>query len=465
MANSKTTKRALCSSVLAVVLCIAMLVGTTFAWFTDTASTSVNKIQAGNLDVGLEMLVNNEWVDAEGQTLNFKAADNRTDILWEPGCTYELPTLRVVNKGNLALKYCVTISGINGDAKLNEAIEWKVTTPVGDWGTLSGVTMAPGYNSWEGKPILSGDEEGCILKIAGHMKEDAGNEYQGLSIDGIAITVTATQYTYEKDINGDQYDANAAFPNVSVWDGTVADTFEAESDGIYHIETAAQLAAFAADVNSGNTYAGKTVVLDADMNLNNYKWIPIGLYARPIGGGSLMCISFQGTFDGQGHTISNMRTSDTFATDTLDIVAAPALFGSTDNGAVIKNLTIKDALVFGFAQYSYSAAVVGSHSSGDLTISNVAVEGTTICASRYPGGFVGIASRSTENPGKVTLDKCSMNDVELCYVHSFGANNNVVGDDWNSNAVVNGVDKVTETNVTVVNDKDLFYSYKDEVEK
>lgn len=50
-----------------------MLVGTTFAWFTDTASTSVNKIQAGNLDVGLEMLVNNEWVDAEGQTLNFKA--------------------------------------------------------------------------------------------------------------------------------------------------------------------------------------------------------------------------------------------------------------------------------------------------------------------------------------------------------------------------------------------------------
>ena len=55
MSKTKTTKRALLSSVLAMLLCVTMLIGTTFAWFTDTASTAVNKIQAGNLDVALEM--------------------------------------------------------------------------------------------------------------------------------------------------------------------------------------------------------------------------------------------------------------------------------------------------------------------------------------------------------------------------------------------------------------------------
>ena len=118
MENSKSTKRALLTSALALLMCVTMLVGATFAWFTDTASTGVNKIQAGNLDVKLEYATAwNEdgsvktWADAEGKTLTFKTADNRAadQILWEPGCTYELPQLRVVNKGNLALKYKLSL--------------------------------------------------------------------------------------------------------------------------------------------------------------------------------------------------------------------------------------------------------------------------------------------------------------------------------------------------------------------
>ncbi len=54
MTNRKSTKRALLGSVMAMVLCLAMLVGATFAWFTDTASTGVNKIQSGKLDVALK---------------------------------------------------------------------------------------------------------------------------------------------------------------------------------------------------------------------------------------------------------------------------------------------------------------------------------------------------------------------------------------------------------------------------
>ena len=209
MNNKRATKRALLTSVMALVMCVVMLVGTTFAWFTDTASTGVNKIQAGNLDVGLEMkAANGEWVSAEGKTLTFKTKDNRAadQILWEPGCTYELPELRVVNNGNLALKYMIKITGIKGDAKLNEVIKWTITDSATDTDIVAAAT---GTSPAEYKLLKANDAH--ILTIKGEMDKNAGNEYQGLSIDGISITVYATQYTYEKDSINDQYDANAAY--------------------------------------------------------------------------------------------------------------------------------------------------------------------------------------------------------------------------------------------------------------
>ena len=84
--RKKTTKRSLLASVLALALCVIMLVGTTFAWFTDTASTGVNKIVSGKLDVALEMKEGGNWVSAEGKTLEFvKAKDAPTNekILWK----------------------------------------------------------------------------------------------------------------------------------------------------------------------------------------------------------------------------------------------------------------------------------------------------------------------------------------------------------------------------------------------
>ena len=195
MNNTKTTKRALLSSVMAMLICITMLIGTTFAWFTDTASTAVNKIQSGKLDVALEMSTDGtNWESAEGKTLTFKTADNRAadQILWEPGCTYELPQLRVVNKGNLALKYKIQITGIQGNAKLNEAIDW----------TINGITLG---NTFTSLAVGASSE----FTIKGHMQETAGNEYQGLSINGIGITVYATQDTVENDSFGNTYDADA----------------------------------------------------------------------------------------------------------------------------------------------------------------------------------------------------------------------------------------------------------------
>ena len=228
MNNKKTTKRALLSSVMAIVLCLAMLIGTTFAWFTDSASTAVNKIQAGTLEIELQYAIAwdertgepTDWANAEGQMLSFRKAAGASEneaILWEPGCTYVLPELRIVNKGNLALKYTMTISGIAGDAELNEAIEWEYA----QYSTVNGA-----YEAALGGSLSSGDSiSGAIIPgennnatdpivIKGHMKESAGNQYQGKSIDGIAITVVATQDTVEYDSFNNTYDQNAEYPNV-----------------------------------------------------------------------------------------------------------------------------------------------------------------------------------------------------------------------------------------------------------
>ena len=200
MTNRKSTKRALLGSIMAMVLCLAMLVGATFAWFTDTASTGVNKIQAGNLDVALEMKDGDNWVSAEGKTLDFVKAAAGEQVLWEPGCTYTLPELRVVNNGNLALKYKLAISGIQGDAELNNVIDWTMT--------LDGAAYALGEeHHLAAKNGATVDAD--VLTISGKMQESAGNEYMNESIDGIAITVVATQDTVESDSFNNQYDADA----------------------------------------------------------------------------------------------------------------------------------------------------------------------------------------------------------------------------------------------------------------
>ena len=239
MTSSKSTKRALLTSVLALLMCVAMLIGTTFAWFTDSASTAVNKIQAGTLEIELQYAtawdasgVPTAWADAEGKTLNFRkaagAAANEA-ILWEPGCTYKLPELRIVNKGNLALQYKILITGIAGDAKLNEVIDW-------EWAGC-GIDENGVYEPCRGGDLSSGDIIFGSLKpntitddilISGSMKKEAGNEYQGKSIDGIGITVVATQDTVEHDSNGNTYDERAEYPVLA---SSVSDFRDALSQG------------------------------------------------------------------------------------------------------------------------------------------------------------------------------------------------------------------------------------------
>lgn len=126
----KNIKKVIVPAIAAIALCISLIAGATYAWFTDTAKSNVNTIKSGKLDVALEMQEGDEWVSAEGKTLSFlKMKEDGTlaadeNVLWEPGCTYKLPLLRVVNNGNLALKYRVILSGATGDLKLLEVISF-----------------------------------------------------------------------------------------------------------------------------------------------------------------------------------------------------------------------------------------------------------------------------------------------------------------------------------------------------
>ena len=143
------------------------------------------------------------WVNAEGKTLPFlvngkiPAAD--TEILWEPGCTYYVPEVRVYNKGNLAVKieYLPEALGVTG--ALAEVLTPVFKTPVDENG--EDVDIEP--------QVLKPGEFSPAWSFGYHMDEKAGNAYQNATASGIRLTVVATQAAYEKDSNGNQYDVNA----------------------------------------------------------------------------------------------------------------------------------------------------------------------------------------------------------------------------------------------------------------
>ena len=114
MTTKHSTKKALLMSATSLLLCFAMLLGTTFAWFTDSVSSANNIIKSGNLDIELEYWNGTEWADVKG------SSDILTNTLWEPGVT-EIAYLRLANAGSLALKYQFGINIVTETAGKNVA--------------------------------------------------------------------------------------------------------------------------------------------------------------------------------------------------------------------------------------------------------------------------------------------------------------------------------------------------------
>ncbi len=216
----KNFKKIIVPAIAAIALCISLIAGATYAWFTDEAKTNVNKIQSGKLDVALEMSMDNgaTWTTAEGQTLSFLKMNAEgeltadANILWEPGCTYKLPLLRVINNGNLALKYKVVLSGATGDLSLLEAISF--TANITKDGADTATTMTGAYGSVLAESMLKPETEGVksfdTIALEAKMDENAGNEYMELAVNNISVTVYAMQAVYESDSTGSEYDKDAS---------------------------------------------------------------------------------------------------------------------------------------------------------------------------------------------------------------------------------------------------------------
>ncbi len=233
MSRLKQIKTALIMSIVSLIVCCSMLIGSTFAWFTDTVTSGANRIIAGNLDVAMEYAVLDdtggfvEWRDANGANSLF------TGNLWEPGHT-EVVYLRITNAGSLALKYqfamsiseTEAISVVTGKAfKLSDYIKYGITEVNGETGAYANAdeaveavksTALPLANySRSGRLLNAGDN--AYLALVVFMPDDVPNEANYDSKNSAApdidmgITLVATQDVKESDSFGSDYDAGATY--------------------------------------------------------------------------------------------------------------------------------------------------------------------------------------------------------------------------------------------------------------
>ena len=276
MNNKRATKRALLTSIMALVMCVVMLVGTTFAWFTDTASTGVNKIQAGNLDVKLMYSTDmQKWTEATEQTKLFD--DN---ALWEPGYT-QVVYLKVVNAGNLALKYEVSTNsydmerGKNANGELFYIDKFlrigTATTENAFNGRSDAIAAIAGSEKNMGKEMQISDDwavldpkaESKPFAVVIYMPTTVGNEANNVqswrhpSLKGFGLVVNATQATVESDSFGTTYDEKAStiITTVNASSGTHEVKENVQANGSFGAVQAEGTAKFTIDADVYAIYA------------------------------------------------------------------------------------------------------------------------------------------------------------------------------------------------------------------
>ena len=235
----KETKRSLLTSATALILCFVMLIGTTFAWFTDEVTSANNIIKTGTLDISMKWSKDNAtWKDTEGIGAKPVFDYDR----WEPGYT-EVRYIKVENLGSLAFKYQMAINPTGAIGKLAEVIDvsydivtdnasFVAPTAQNKQGSLKKVStladiiagtgvVAGGVLLPDGTQAADYYDGEIVICIAFHMQETAGNEYQGASIgDAFGINLYATQYDYENDSFDNSYDDNATWPNAPIGGNT-----------------------------------------------------------------------------------------------------------------------------------------------------------------------------------------------------------------------------------------------------
>lgn len=234
MVKINSTKRALLVNIVSMLICISMLIGGTFAWFTDSAGTGINRIAAGNLDVTLKYgtpnmdmtLFEGDWQDATGVDSLF------TSNLWEPGHV-EVVYLEIGNNGTLAFKYHFMMNYTETGSKniygedflLSDYLKYAVvelgdTIPAAPYGNRAEAIAAAGTGMdlaaffEESKTMLSGDKR--YVAVVVWMPDSVGNEANYMTGEAIptidlGINLTAAQIVHEGDDFDNQYDFGAMY--------------------------------------------------------------------------------------------------------------------------------------------------------------------------------------------------------------------------------------------------------------
>lgn len=228
MAKKRSTKRALLTSVVSLLLCFVMLLGTTYAWFTDVVTSGSNIIAAGNLDIELyhaDRGTNgvNERVDK-----NTKLFDDVDSDLWEPGAmAWERFTIK--NEGSLALQYTFALNATKATvvdgvsfasmlrvALVDENFEYKrenvEALPASAWSDLDALDPVISSNAFK-----AGDTHtfGIVIWWKPSENDNLFNMNNGktdtVSVE-VGVVLHATQVGFESDSFDSDYDADAQWP-------------------------------------------------------------------------------------------------------------------------------------------------------------------------------------------------------------------------------------------------------------
>ena len=389
MSELRSTRSALLMSILALLLCFVMLLGTTFAWFTDSVTSSGNKISSGTLKIDLELLEK----DGTWNSIKESNAPIFDYEKWEPGYT-DVKILKVENEGTIALKWMAKFISEDELSELANVIDVYVCPSASELayptdGSLAGYvkvgTVADFVNTIENTTtgVLSAGEVaylGIALKMDG---ASVGNDYQGLDLCGaFDITILATQLAGE-------------YPSsVDTWDGTADISWYDPDKTEYSLTSAEALAGLAALVDGSIpvtysteglelpvTFEGKTIKLDCDVDLYCLDEDGGRVCFDPIGDAS--SADFSGVFDGNGKTIYNLYQD----CNSKHLGLFGAVFGGT-----VKNLTLDGANVENNGN-GYASAFVAY--AGDATFENLTLRNSTVVNYNHnTGGIVGWCSNN-----------------------------------------------------------------------
>ena len=456
MNNKRATKRALLTSIMALVMCVVMLVGTTFAWFTDTASTGVNKIQAGNLDIEVEYRTSSEgdWMPLDNADDLFGTADTR----FEPGHT-RVVELRITNAGNLALKYKIGMNvvsetaGINKDGnpyKLSNYLK-VATTGIQQYNPADQISslmerlifQKGGFGMWTARDFanfeLEYDSNGKvhelqpgaaqILGIKVYMPESVGNEANARTSEEAAsisfgLNILATQYTTESDSFGTQYDKDATYPVIVSNQQQANDAITNATDKKVNISIA----------------SGQTITLDSGIAHEGAKSRDVTF----VGDGSQTVDVITNAVSAEGGQLNYQRGS-TFTFENMTIQAGEGDFdGVVCNELTYKNCTIKGKLtLYGKATFincTFENTMDNKYSIWTWGGTDVTFEGCTFNTNGKAILLYGQATAS--NPTNLVVNNCTFNDRNN---GTAGKAAIEIGNDYNAtytltvnNATVNG---------------------------